>query len=905
MRVVVTLRADFYDRPLRHRGIGELLHDGTQIVTPMTPEELERAIVGPVEPLGVTFEPALVAELVRDVVDRAGALPLLQYTLTELFERRQAARITDATYRELGGVSGALVKRAEGLLAGLGEEAHDVTRQIFLRLVTLGEGADDTRRRALQSELEQLAVDRAMLRAVLDTFGRHRLLSFDRDPVTRSPTVEISHEALLTEWTRLREWIDGARHDVRSQRRLADAMREWIAADRKDDYLLRGGRLEQLHGWATSTSLPLSEPEQVFLDASVAERDRVSAEEREREQRTVEAEQRERQRARQVVGLGAVGVVVALLAAFGIVQWRSASGAKADTESLLTVSELVSASEVAYASDDPELALLYAVQAVRETVDLGFADEDAVDAVHFALQQLSVQYDVTPETAVAIRSGPKGLAGVYALTPAALIGLADAAVERRLTDEECEPVLSGPCPNAVDIPVDLPLRNGIAAYGATSPGPMALAGTTVTVAAAALRAEAGLVRQFEDFTQRTGVRVDLVSNTGEGLTAIASGDLDLPDAISWGGPVPEWAEGRAMDLGRFIDHEKLRSDFGDYALNISFDAQASDLAQPNEVAYGVPIDADVKGLMFYPKSAFAAAGYEVPDTWGALMELSQRMVDDGESPWCVAFESGFPFDGWPGTDFIEALLLRTSGVEVYDRWADGLTGFTDPAVVEAAYLADSVMFTPGFVRVDPAAISNENFTEQMFNLLRRDRSSGEIDPACWLFFQGDFMFGALPPGSIVGQDVDYFPVPPLTAGQPTPVVGSVTSMVGLVDRPEVRMFLEYLASPEWGGIWATEPGNGFIPLNQRFDQSQLGSPEDPSVAVQQRLITDTKDALATGRFVLDASDMMPREIGGWLDDPPRQSAFYSGMLDWVDGVRTIDQVLADIDAAWDELRTNS
>ncbi len=164
-----------------------------------------------------------------------------------------------------------------------------------------------------------------MLRAVLDTFGRHRLLSFDRDPITRSPTVEISHEALLTEWTRLRDWIDGARHDVRNQRRLAEAMREWIAADRAETYLLRGGLLEQVHGWAATTSLQLSGPEQAFLDASVAERDREAEEAREREQRAVAAERRERQRVRQLVVVGLVAVLVAALAVFGTVQWRSAA----------------------------------------------------------------------------------------------------------------------------------------------------------------------------------------------------------------------------------------------------------------------------------------------------------------------------------------------------------------------------------------------------------------------------------------------------------------------------------------------------------------------------------------------------------------------------------------------------
>ena len=209
LRVVATLRADFYDRPLQHRGLGELLREGTEVITPMTPDELEQAITLPAQRRGVTFEPALLAALLHDVTDRPGALPLLQYTLTELFESRRGDRITHAAYQQLGGISGALVKRADGLLSSLGDDADEVARQVFLRLITLTEGGEDTRRRVLQSELEDLDVDRRLLRSVLDTFGRHRLLSFDRDPLTRSPTVEISHEALLTEWTRLRDWIDG------------------------------------------------------------------------------------------------------------------------------------------------------------------------------------------------------------------------------------------------------------------------------------------------------------------------------------------------------------------------------------------------------------------------------------------------------------------------------------------------------------------------------------------------------------------------------------------------------------------------------------------------------------------------------------------------------------------------
>ena len=470
IRVIVTLRADFYDRPLQHRALGELLRDGTEIVTPMTPVDLERAITCPAEPLGITFEPALVAALVREVTDRPGALPLLQYTLTEMFDHRRGNRIDYATYEELGGVSGTLVTCAEGLLASLGDEADSVARQVFLRLVTLNEGGEDTRRRVLRSEVEDLDLDRLLLRAVLDTFGRHRLLSFDRDPITRSPTVEISHEALLTEWTRLRDWIDGARHDVRVQRRLAEAMREWIAADRADSYLLRGGLIEQVHGWVTSTSVQLSAAEQAFLDASLAERDREAADLVERENRAIEAERRQRRRGRQLLGVGLVAVLVAVLAAFGAVQWRAAANAKRDVEDLLRVDDLVNASR-ATLGDDPELALLLAMQSVRETVDLGFATSESVDAVHFALQELGFQYDVDPATPVAVRPGPYGPVGVYALPPNELMAAAESATRRTLTDAECAVVLSHSCPAHVDVPENLRLRDGLDFYRRVRPRP--------------------------------------------------------------------------------------------------------------------------------------------------------------------------------------------------------------------------------------------------------------------------------------------------------------------------------------------------------------------------------------------------------------------------------------------------
>ena len=152
--------------------------------------------------------------MIADVADQPGALPLLQYALTELAERAEDGVLSLDAYRRIGRVSGALARRAEQLFEPLNEAAQDACRQLFLRLVTLGEGTEDTRRRVRRSELLTLADARAM-DGVIETFGRHRLLSFDRDPDTREPTVEIAHEALLREWARLREWIEDAREDLR------------------------------------------------------------------------------------------------------------------------------------------------------------------------------------------------------------------------------------------------------------------------------------------------------------------------------------------------------------------------------------------------------------------------------------------------------------------------------------------------------------------------------------------------------------------------------------------------------------------------------------------------------------------------------------------------------------------
>jgi len=348
IRIVTTLRADFFDAPLSIRGFGDLLAVRTEAITPMSPEELERAIVAPAERAGLRVEPRLLAAMVADVVDRPGALPLLQFALTELADRRSDGVLTLEGYRKINGVSGALGRRAEQLYQALDEPGKHACRQAFLRLVTLGEGGEDTRRRAPRSELSALA-DRSAIEDVLESYGRHRLLSFDRDPSTREPTVEIAHEALLGVWTRLHDWIDDARDDIRTQRRLSADAVEWESAQRDESFLLRGARLEQAASWArTAGSDDLSGFERVFLTESLRASELAS----ERQRRT------NRRLRSMLVGV-AVFLALALVAG-GIALLQRSQAEQAATEALSQSLALK-----VDATDHLDIALLLAKEGVQ------------------------------------------------------------------------------------------------------------------------------------------------------------------------------------------------------------------------------------------------------------------------------------------------------------------------------------------------------------------------------------------------------------------------------------------------------------------------------------------------------------------------------------------------------------
>ncbi len=375
--IIVTMRADFIGRPLRYPAFGDLMRRRVEFVLPLSNEGLEMAVIGPARRAALTIEPTLLATVVADLHAEPGALPLLQYALTEIYERRTERTLTLEAYHDIGGITGALARRAEEVYADLEPRQQFITQQVFLRMVTLGEGTEDTRRRVWRSELLSVVEDTINLQFVLDKFGAARLLSFDNDLDTREPTVEVAHEALLREWRRLRDWLAASRNDIRLQRLLAAATNEWEDGKRDRSFLLAGARLSQFQEWAAATTVGLSESESAFLQASVAERAKQETIERRRQarelrlaQEAAEAEKRRTRQLRTFVQALAVGglvllVVAGLAAILGITARHNAAEAnlRAGIAQALT---LAAQAELEASGSSPDRAVLLALEALEQ-----------------------------------------------------------------------------------------------------------------------------------------------------------------------------------------------------------------------------------------------------------------------------------------------------------------------------------------------------------------------------------------------------------------------------------------------------------------------------------------------------------------------------------------------------------
>ena len=383
VRVVVTVRADFYDRPLAVPGFGDLVAARTEALPPLRVEELERAVSAPAAQVGVRTDPRLLTDIVLEFSAQPAALPLLQFALTETFENRENGCLTVGAYRDLGGIAGAVTRGADELYGRLDDVGRQAVQHLFLRLVTVGEdGADDSRRRVLRSELDSLEVDPAYLSSIIDSYGARRLLTFDRDAATRSATVEVAHEALLHEWGRLRGWLEAKREDVQAERRLAAATSEWNEAGQDPSVLLRGDRLARVEAWVGVSGMALTRNERAFLDASLAHRSAVTSAEAARAAREATVERRSKRRLQGMVALFAtLAIVAGVLTAVAVGHQR-----RSELDARIATGRELAAAAVANLDVDPERSILLALQGVEVTdgIDASLARE-VREALHRAL----------------------------------------------------------------------------------------------------------------------------------------------------------------------------------------------------------------------------------------------------------------------------------------------------------------------------------------------------------------------------------------------------------------------------------------------------------------------------------------------------------------------------------------
>ncbi|MFG3232778.1 hypothetical protein ACGFZG_13680 [Streptomyces antibioticus] len=275
--VVLGIRADFYEQCLGHPELADALQHRHMVLGPLTATELREAVTGPAKAVGLELEPGLAELIVREVsadgprgAHDAGVLPLLSHALLATWQRRKAGRLTLAGYRAAGGIQGAVAATAERAWSGLDPAARTAARLLLLRLVRLGEDTQATRRRGTRRQLAAESTDPGKTEESLEALVRARLVTLDAE------SVEITHEALLTAWPRLREWIDEDRSDHLLRQRLEEDGRSWEGSNRDSSLLYRGSRLEQAHTWAKSAGDTfLTRSAMDFLAASVRLRRRT------------------------------------------------------------------------------------------------------------------------------------------------------------------------------------------------------------------------------------------------------------------------------------------------------------------------------------------------------------------------------------------------------------------------------------------------------------------------------------------------------------------------------------------------------------------------------------------------------------------------------------------------------
>lgn len=392
---------------------------------------------------------------------------------------------------------------------------------------------------------------------------------------------------------------------------------------------------------------------------------------------------------------------------------------------------------------------------------------------------------------------------------------------------------------------------------------VSLAGTTVTIQGAFVDTDAeNFAASVAAFEEETGITIEY-QGSGDFVTLIST----------------QAAAGSAPDIA-FFPTPGLIADFVDLGYLSPLPQEVADVASENYIQswldlgtfdgnlYGLAYKASVKSLVWYPPKAFAEAGYEVPGTWDELMALSDQIIADGKTPWCVGFGSG-EATGWPGTDWIEDIILRTQGAEYYDQWVANEVPFTDAGVKEAFEALGGVLLDDTMVFGGANGVLATEFGDAQAPMF------AEGGPECYFHRQASWFTGFLPEGVTVAPDGDTFAfvLPPIDESLGTPVMGGGDFAVAFADRPEVVEVMKFLATPASGEAWAQ--AGGFVSPHKTFDTSLYPAGIDQAAG----------EAAATADvFRFDGSDAMPG---------PVQPVFWAGMVDYVNG-GNLDDILQTI-----------
>ncbi len=405
-----------------------------------------------------------------------------------------------------------------------------------------------------------------------------------------------------------------------------------------------------------------------------------------------------------------------------------------------------------------------------------------------------------------------------------------------------------------------------------------LAGTAVTMSGPFTdEDEVKFNASIEEFEAWTGIDIQYTgSKEFEAAIPVAIEGGSPPDVVDFPQPglLKRFVEGgKVIDVSTFLNADWLKQNYLQSWLDM-----AQMPGPDSTITAGIWARFNGKSLVWYPKAAFEAAGYTVPTTWDELTALSDQIVADGGTPWCVGIESGAA-TGWPATDWMEEFMLRTTSLENYDNWSfptdpANRLPFTSPEVKAAAEALGEVWFKDNYVNGGREAIASTFFGDAPVPMF-------DDPPTCYMHKQGNFITSFFPEGVVAGEDYSFFYLPGIDEayGKPFLVAGDIYAMFN--DRPEVRAVMDFFTRGESLRVWLGT-GGALSPHNDA-QLDWYGSEVERGIAALVAGATSVR---------FDGSDLMPGAVGS--------GSFWKGMTDWISGTVDLDTALAEIDAAWPE-----